>query len=256
MGNYFYRVSNNLIRSSPVNVKKICVNYLIGEGRGINDCGMTSLQYLIESCGYSSHRGTGRINNLFRQLVTEMIDNGTLILLDNYKCLPKHLSFGIPYIVNSDKFDVLENFTKLYDNEFDVLIRKNPECSCHNKENLLSLYLYIKSYFCQGDGATPSVGFYQSLDTIQKSLGFSPRIAIKLFEELVDKRLLIKHYTGAREYIKGGKKIKENVPNIYVPRLDQTEAEIEKTINNTIEIMKGIYGVDEFLSFMKDLRDV
>lgn len=252
MSSYFYRVPNNLIRRFP-NTKKICVNYLIGEVSGISGRGVISLQYLIDQCGLSQHRGNGRINNAFKEILHEMIDNGALLLFKGYKYPPYHLSDAISYTINAEQFDAVDNFTKLTDSEFDVLIRNNPN---RNRENLMALYLYVKSFYHRSTDGNRPIGFYQSLDTIHECIGLSPRTAISLFDELIDKKLLIKHYVGARQYLKGNKEIKENVPNIYVPNFNQSEDEIKETYNSTIDIMKDIYGVTEFLPFMRNLKEI
>lgn len=253
MSNYFYRASNTLIRHNPPDIKKICVNYLIGERRGISDKGAISLQYIINKCGYSQHRGDGRINDIFKSLLYEMIDSGTLLLEEGYNFPPYRLSDAIPYIVNSDKFDVVNNFTKLTDSEFDVIIRNNPS---RNRENLLALYLYVKSFYHHCTDGNRPIGFHQSLDIIKESIGISPRTAIGLFDELVDKELLFKYYVGSTIHFKGGKEIQENVPNIYIPNLSQLDDEIEETRQSTIDIMKDNYGVTEFLPFMRNLKEI
>ncbi len=253
MGSYFYRVSNNLIRSRAPNIKRICVNYLIGEVRGVGGRGIISLQYLINECGFSQHRGGGRINSVFRQIMCEMIDNGTLTLDERYKFPPYHLSDAIVYTVNPEKFDIVDNFTKLTDNEFNAIIRNN---SNQNKESLMALYLYIKSFYHQSVDGNRPIGFYQSLDTMREHIGLSRYTAIRLLNELMDKKLLFKHYVGSRQYLKGSKEIQENVPNIYVPNLGQSQNEIKETYQSTVDIMKDIYGVSKFLPFMSNSKEI
>ncbi len=250
---FFYRVPNAWIRSKPPDIKRICTNYVIGEARGLNNRGVTYLQYISDNCGCSRRKGFSQTNGIFEMILREMIDNGVIILPKDYKYPPPNITAGIPYIVNSDKFDVVDNFTKLTDSEFDVLIRNN---SSHNRENLLALYLYVKSFYHQSTDGNRTIGFYQSLDTIQKRIGFSRYTAIGLFDDLIEKKLLFKHYVGSRQYLKGNKEIKENVPNIYIPNLNQSEDEIEDTWQSTIDIMKDIYGVSEFLPFMRNLKEI
>lgn len=253
MSKFFYRVPNQWIRRKPPDIKRICVNYLLGETRGVNDRGVTSLQYISDNCGYSRRKGFSQTNRTFETLLQEMIGNGVILLPKEYKYPLPNISVAIPYIINANQFDAVDNFTKLTDSEFDVLIRNNPD---RNRENLMALYLYVKSFYHQSTDGNRPIGFYQSLDTIRECIGFSRYTLIGLFDELIDKKLLFKHYVGSRQYLKGNKEIKENVPNIYIPNLNQSEDEIKETYKSTIDIMKDIYGVSEFLPFMRNLKEV
>lgn len=250
---FFYRVPNAWIRSKPPDIKRICANYVLGETRGINNRGVTYLQYISDNCGCSRRKGFSQTNGIFGTILKEMIDNGVIILPKDYKYPPPNITGGIPYIINSDKFDVVDNFTKLTDSEFDKLIRNNHN---RNRENLLALYLYVKSFYHQSADGNRPIGFYQSLNTIREYIGFSRYTAIGLFDELIDKKMLFKYYVGSRLYLKGGKEVQENVPNIYVPNLSQSEDEIEETYQSTIDIMKDIYSVTEFMPFMKNLKEI
>ena len=61
---------------------------------------------------------------------------------------------------------------------------------------------------------------------------------------------------GSRQITKGGQGIRENVPNVYIPNLGQSEEELDTTYKSTVEIMKDFYGVSEFLPFMKNLKEM
>lgn len=252
MGNYFYRVPNKWIREKPPDMKRICTYYLINLVRGISDYGMTSIKYIIDSCGYKTRHGKDGINRIYMKIISEAVQQQDIILDDGYKISNyTNVDTAIPYIVNSINFDEVDNFTKLTEQEFDTIIKNNPS---RNRENILGVYLYIKSYYHPYTSVNRPIGFYQNLDTIRKSLNISERVLIKLLNWLVDQKLLIKHYTGSI-LTDNPNKPRKNVPNIYIPNLGQSQEEIDETIKSTIAAMKDYYGVDEFLPFMQNLKE-
>lgn len=253
MEQFFYRVPNDWIRSKPPNIKKICTCYLIDETRGLGGRGITSIQYIIDNCGYKSHRGQDRVNKTYETILQDLFDSDVLSLSKGYQFPPQNISTAIPYIVNENKFDTVDNFTKLSDREFDAIIRYN---SNRNKENLLALYLYVKSFYHQSTTGNRPIGFYQSLETVKERIGLSRYTAIGIYDELVKKKLLYKYYVGSREINKSGGTVRENVPNIYIPNLGQDVVELEDTYKSTVDIMKDFYGVAEFLPFMKNLKEI
>lgn len=253
MERFFYRVPNDWIRGKPPDIKKICTCYLIDETRGLGGRGITSIQYIIDNCGYKSHRGQDRVNKTYETILQDLFDNDMLSLINGYHFPPPSISTALPYIVNENKFDVVDSFTKLTDREFDIIIRNN---SNRNKENLLALYLYVKSYYHHSTIGNRPIGFCQSLETVKEKIGISRYSAIKLYNELVEKELLYKYHVGSRQVTKGGQDIRENVPNIYIPNLGQNEDELDDTYKSTVAIMKDFYGVNEFLPFMKNLKEM
>lgn len=253
MEQFFYRVPNNWIRSKPPDIKKICVCYLIDETRGLGGRGITSIQYITDNCGYKQRRGFSQINSVYENILKNLLDNGSISLVDGYQFPPQNISTAIPYIVNENKFDVVDNFTKFTDREYDAIIRYN---SNRNKENLMALYLYVKSFYHQSTTGNRPIGFYQSLDTIKERIGLSRYTTIGLYDELIKKKLLYKYYVGSREISRSSGTVRENVPNIYVPNFGQTAEELEDTYRSTVDIMKDHYGVTEFLPFMKNLKEI
>lgn len=249
---YFYKVSNDWIRCRPPNVKRICIYYLIGYLRNLSDTGILSLKYIIESCGYKCRKGIEGVNNTYKTLIGEVIEQQDIILDKGYTYPPHTLTEALPYTINCDKFDITTNFTKLTDTEFDTLIRNNPN---RNKESVLGVYLYIKSYYHIGTSLNRPIGFYQSLDSMQEAMGYTRKTLIALLDELVSCDILYKHYTGSREFIRNGNKIRENVPNIYIPNLNQSQDEIEDITISTVKLMKEYYKVSKFLPFMKNLKE-
>ena len=250
MSQFFYRVPNEWIRNKPPDVKKICTCFLIDETRGLGGRGITSIQYITDNCGYKQRRGFSQINSVYQSILQGLFDDDMLSLIKGSHFPPQNISSAIPYLVNEDNFDVVDNFTKLTDREFDIIIRNN---SNRNKENLLALYLYVKSFYHQ---SPCPIGFCQSLETVKEKINISRYSAIKLYDELIEKELLYKYHVGSRQMTRGGQDIRENVPNVYIPNLGQSEEELDTTYKSTVEIMKDFYGVSEFLPFMKNLKEM
>lgn len=252
MSKYFYRVPNKWIREKPPDIKRICTYYLINLVRGISDYGMISIKFLIDNCGYKYRRGKDGINNTYINIIKQAAIQQDIILDENYNNVNYiNVDAAIPYIVNSINFDEVDNFTKLTEQEFDTIIKNNPS---RNREGILAVYLYIKSYHHPYTPVNRPIGFYQNLASIRKSLDISERVLIKLLNWLVDQKLLIKHYTGSIT-TDNPNKPRKNVPNIYIPNLGQSQEEINETIKSTEKAMKDYYGVDEFLPFMQNLKE-
>ena len=248
---YFYRVPNKWIREKPPNLKRICVYYLLNELRGISDKGMITIKYIVENCGYKCRSGSDGVNKVYRDVLREAIKQQDIILDSGYVVSDFSIVEGIPYTVNSDSFDVVENFTKLTDTEFDTIIRNNPS---RDKENMLGAYIYIKSFYHPYTSINRPIGFYNNLGSISKALDISERVLIKELGWLVEHNLLIKYYVGSIE-TDNLNKPRKNVPNIYIPNLGQSQDEIDETIKSTVAMMKEFYDVEKFLPFMKNLKE-
>lgn len=212
---------------------------------------MITIKYIIENCGLKCRKGSEGTINTYKAILEQAILQGDILLDKKYKYPPRSPCDGLPYIVNSINFDEVDNFTKLTEQEFDTIIKNNPS---RNRENILGVYLYIKSYYHPYTSVNRPIGFYQNLDTIRKSLNISERVLIKLLNWLVDQKLLIKHFTGSI-MTDNPNKPRKNVPNIYIPNLGQSQEEIDETIKSTEKAMKDYYGVDEFLPFMQNLKE-
>lgn len=213
---------------------------------------MITIKYIVENCGYKCRSGSDGVNKAYRDVLREAIKQQDIILDSGYIVLDFSIVDGIPYTVNSDSFDVVENFTKLADTEFDTIIRNNPS---RDKENMLGVYLYIKSFYHPYTSVNRPIGFHNNLGSISKALGVSERVLIKVLNWLVDQKLLIKYYVGSIE-TDNSNKTRKNVPNIYIPNLGQSQDEIDETIKSTVAMMKEFYNVDKFLPFMKNLKEM
>lgn len=256
MEDYFCKISNEMIRSKSFDAKEVCVRFILNEIRGMSDKCHFSLRYLIDSCGYTPRRGKDGVNGNYKNILRKLEQDNLIVVDEKYGISDSsvcHINDLIVLKINPDRFDVVENFTKLTNNEFDCLIRNSQH---HNKGALLHLYLYIKSYYHKLTSFNRPLGCHQSLKTIGKNIGLSEKTLISLLSSLVDSNLLIKYYVGAMEVKKYGDKSRINVPNIYIPNLGQSQDEINETINSTVAMMQEFYSVDEFLPFMKNLKEM
>lgn len=255
MDNYFFRVSNDIIRSQLFDAKNISTQFILNEVRGMSDKCLVSIKYLIDNCGYTPRNGQAGVNNSYKKILQELEKDGYVVFDEKYDVSKSNncrINDLIVLRINPDKFDIVENFTKLTVSEFDHLIRYNCH---HNKGALLQVYLYLKSYYHKLTSINRPFGCHQNLKTISKNIGVSEKTLISLISILVDSGLMIKYYTGSRDVIYNGGKRRVNVPNIYIPNLGQSQEEIDETIKSTIAAMKDFYGVDEFLPFMQNNKE-
>lgn len=254
MDNYFFRVSNDVIRSKSFDAKNICTQFILNEVRGLSDKCLLSIKYLIDNCGYAPRNGRDGVNSVYKTIMKELERDGYIIFDERYKMSESNLRIDDLLVLKiiPDKFDIVDNFTKLTLTEFNSIIRCNNH---HNKGKLLHTYLYIKSYYHQATTINRPFGFHQSLKVMSVNIDVSEKALISLLNTLIDLGLLIKHYTGSREVPRTNKNSRINVPNIYIPNLGQSQDEIDDTIQSTVKAMKEHYGVDSFLPFMKNLKE-
>jgi len=195
--------------------------------------------------------GNSGINSTYIRLISSALENRDISLEEGYTFPPCNLNNGIAYLINADNFDNKDNFTKFTDAEFDKIIKNNKN---KNKELILEVYLYVKSFYHPATSLNQPFGFYQSLKMIEDNIGISRLTLIKILDWLVVNNLLIKHYVGSH-YTDSKNKTKQNVPNIYIPNLGQSQDEIDDIIRSTVKVMKEFYGVKHFLPFMKNLKE-
>lgn len=213
-----------------------------------------SLEELIRGCGYSVNRHSGKANKLF-------LDNLHYIVQQNksghfnikYKHHKKQINLTDRIILYLGEIIIDdEKYTKLPFDDFDIIV--NSECK--NKDNLILMYLYLKSHFFErkkikdnygniiGEEGNPRdnpVGYAIDYDHIAYDTGLSKSTVIRVTDTLHSLKLIYNHTTGGYNDIKG--KIK-NAPNIYT--LWKYQDEIEYVINK----LKEVYKVDRFFALL------
>lgn len=232
MRHYFYKVPNDLIRQSKgAGIHEICVRYLLDEVRGVNDRAVISIKYIMDSCGWKPRNGADSINREIRTILENLFKDRLIVIMHFCEFPPYALKDAIGVVIDSDKFDVIDNYTMLTDNEFDVIIRDNTDDP--DREGMLAMYLYIKSYCYDNNGSDHKIGFFQSYNTICSTLGFSREKISKLLKLLVVNDLLEK-YTVKPKHNNDSER---HFPNIYIPKLNRSKETLDKIYKNTLGVM-------------------
>ena len=135
---------------------------------------------------------------------------------------------GIEIKTNNLVFDTSKNFTIVTIEQFKTILSLNTKV---NKENILLVYLYVKSYIISRKPDIPNPfdypeAFYKSTDKIVKDLGMSKSTVNKCLQILTsgEHPLLIKKEMGFSHSEKD--KSAKKLPNIYVLNKSGYETEI------------------------------
>lgn len=231
---YFYKVPNDLILlPREGGVRQICVRYLIDEVRGVSDLSMTYLKYIMDNCGWKPRNGIDGINNELKGILSELISNGSLVLGEHCEFPPHTLTAGICFKVDPVMFDSINNYTMLYKEEFDRIVRNNKDNP--DREGMLAMYLYVKLNSNSDTSKNDKTGFFQSYNTISSVTGFSKEKISKLLKLLVSHGLLQKYTVKPK---RNGDS-EQHFPNVYIPKLNRAPDTLEQIYRNTLEVMKG-----------------
>ena len=247
---YWAIISKNDILDKNANIKKICIKYLLREitPLGLNH-GMFSVKYLIENCNYKEYSGRTNIKHSFIEILNMMIENDELFLDTGYEFPCNNVKHGIAFIINLDKmFNGNDGFVKLTKSEFDILIRNNSK---YNRESMLHVYLYIKSFNFGGSKCNGYAGFCHSINIISENTGISKRVVVDILQDLTDMNLLRKYVVGSVKFVDAVGNHIRNVPNIYIPNTNQKDEVLDEIVAITVDKLKEHYHVKEFLPFLK-----
>ena len=256
---FFSRIPNYFIRTSMFNTYGlhrifIAVWIFIDRHRTLEDCSYLMLREIIEDTGYKCTRQKPKLFNEILKCIL-FLDSCGYIKLDPID--PYSISYDqcITLKIIAQNFDTANKFTKIYNSEIDSIL-----CTCNdskekkihiNRENILTVYLYIKSYIgsrkeVQEGSAQYPLAFWKSTLQMAKDLAMSRQTITDCIDYLTtpsdtNKPLLIKHETG---YIpQEDNKPPKQAPNIYVLNKEGYEKEIQWALNKMMEI----YKVDHFI---------
>ena len=148
---------------------------------------------------------------------------------------------GIEIKTNNLVFDTSKNFTIVTIEQFKTILSLNTKV---NKENILLVYLYVKSYIISRKPDIPNPfdypeAFYKSTDKIVKDLGMSKSTVNKCLQILTsgEHPLLIKKEMGFSHSEKD--KSAKKLPNIYVLNKSGYETEIAWAKEKLLNITRG-----------------
>lgn len=263
--NNFVRFANDFIQDDITETYKIhrvflTVYYLIDKHRNT----LSDTSYLIISEIFELHRVSMRKNKtpFFYEIVKciMFLSQSNMIEITSEFDVDK-ISYNTPIIINvlNNNFDPTNSFTMLTYGEFDSIMSIKSKV---NKENLLVVFLYLKSFIFSDEAKKKSKqneeikqdyfknmksskSFFTSIENAQMVLGISKHTINSCLNALTSfdgstSPLLIKHDVGSIIDPKTQKP--KNIPNIYV----LNKAGYQHEINLTLENLKQKYKVEKF----------
>lgn len=261
---FFSRIPNEFIQTSIFDTYGLhriflVVWILIDRHRSLEDFSYLMIREIIEICGYKCTRQKPKIFNEILKCIL-FLDTSGYIELDPIDPYTITYDRCITLKIIAQNFDTSKHFTKIHNNEIDSIL-----CTTHlltenkirtNRENILTSYLYIKSYIGsrknnqvddnKEDYDTNPLAFWKSVQKMSEDLSMSKKTIGDCINYLTtstdnNESLLIKHETG---YIpQDDNKPPKQAPNIYVLNKEGYEKEIQWALNKIMEI----YNVDHFI---------
>lgn len=256
---YFIRVPNHFIQTDIQKVYGLhrifyIVWILIDRHRSLENKSYITLGEIIDYCEYKRSKNRPKI-------VREIIKCLFFLETNNYIELDFFDIYSVPYDrcitlkIIVQNFDTARNFTKIYNSEMDSILcadyaPKEKKIRI-NRENILTVYLYVKSYIGSrreaksGSNQNP-LAFWRSTKLMAKDLAMSRQTITECLNYLINSddnhtALLIKHETG---YIpQEDNKPPKQAPNIYVLNKEGYEKEIKWALDKMMEV----YNVDHFI---------
>ena len=281
-GDYFIRIPNALIRTNLSSFGLNRVFYviwiLIDRHRSLENRSYITIGEILDCCEYLRRNPRPKI-------VKEIIKCLFFLEANNYIEIDYLDIYNVPYDrcitlkIIAQNFDCAGNFTKIYNSEFDALLctsyapRKNKIGI--RRENILLVYLYIKSYIGSRSKQTlpyklkekdfpilqaqmkninnedsykdSPLAFWKPIQTMSTELGMSKKTLDECLDYLTQDSknhtaLLVKHKTG---YIpRSDKQPPKQAPNIYVLNQKGYQNEIKWAVNK----MMQIYNINAFVN--------
>ena len=261
---YFIRVPNCFIQTDiqktyGLNRIFYIIWILIDRHRSLENKSYITIGEVTDYCEYKRTKTRPKI-------VREIIKCLFFLETNNYIELDFFDIYNVPYDrcitlkIIAQNFDTANKFTKIYNSEMDSILCTDyspQKKKVHiNRENILTVYLYIKSYIgnrkkeeeYNNDDLTIAypLAFWKSTLQMAKDLAMSRQTITDCIDYLTtstdtNEPLLIKHETG---YIpQEDNKPPKQAPNIYVLNKEGYEKEIQWALNKMMEI----YKVDHFI---------
>lgn len=212
---------------------------LVGFYRACGNHSWITIDKVLCSYGYST---STRKTSVFSDIITVlrvMVENEMIEITSDLSKVKADT--GIEIKTNNSVFDTSKNFTVVTMNQFKTITSLNTKA---NKENVLLVYLYVKSYIISRKTDTPNSfdypeAFYKSTDKIVKDLGMSKSTVNKCLQILTsgEHPLLIKKEMGFSHSEKD--KSAKKLPNIYVLNKSGYETEIAWAKEKLLNITRG-----------------
>lgn len=285
---FFSRIPNSLIRCNMQTDYKLhriffVVWITIDRHRTLEDLSYITIQEILTVCGYKCTQPKPKI---FHEVVKCLLflDSCKFIEIDPLDLYDISYTKNITLKIIAPNFDQPNNFTRIYNTEIDSILlfnnfRLDDMDTNKNKigirrENILLVYLYIKSYIGSRSKQTlpyklkekdfpilqaqmkninnedsykdSPLAFWKPIQTISTELGMSKKTLDECLDYLTQDSknhtaLLVKHKTG---YIpRSDKQPPKQAPNIYVLNQKGYQNEIKWAVNK----MMQIYNINAFV---------
>lgn len=215
------------------------VYILIGFYKTCGNHSWITIDKILHSYGYST---SDRKTSVFSDVITVlrvMVENEMIEIESNLSKV--RTDTGIEIKTNNSVFDTSKNFTVVTIEQFKAILSLSNKV---NKENILLVYLYVKSYIISRKTDIPNPfdypeAFYKSTDKIVKDLGMSKSTVNKCLQMLTSGKppLLIKKEMGFSHSEKD-KSVKK-LPNIYVLNKSGYETEIAWAKEKLLNMARG-----------------
>lgn len=238
---HFTRIPNIFIRNSlskdlGLNRIFLVVYILIDRHRSYENKSYITIGQVLDLCSYKKSK---RKSKVFYEIIKSL-----LFLKENYfiNCDFNYYTIGydecIPIEIITENFDVKDNFTKMYNKDFDQIFNSDTNLS---KESILAVYLYIVSFMDSGSDDTYNTpkAFWRSIDKTAKELSMAKKTVNQCIDYLIASSknrpaLLIKREIGNVQFNQN--RPPQNAPNIYVLNREGYEREIELTLSKLIKM--------------------
>ena len=240
---YFVKIPNRYIQC---NVKKrynisrmfYGIYFLIGKHKSFENDSWITIKKVFD---FYRYKCSPKKRNVFYEViqVLQFMGNNKMIeLLTDLKDITYTTCIEIKIL--NGAFITDKNFTRIYTNQFLAI----GGMDYSGKENILLVYLYVKSYIISRKIDIPNPfdypeAFYKSTDKIAKDLGMSKSTVNKCLQTLTsgEHPLLIKKEMGFSHSEKD-KSVKK-LPNIYVLNKSGYETEIAWAKEKLLNITRG-----------------
>ena len=179
-----------------------------------------TIDNLVSECGYVPEKHANRTNDVFKDIIKELIFKGYLHTDFDIEKVWSNQFFTLEMSNKKNLFHAENNFVLLTIEEFDKIIQNKTKV---NKAVVLATYIYIKQFITMDNNENSDFAkvAYPSKYGMQKKLGVSSKTTIEnAIKDLVDLKMLYEYVGGFYEDENG-----EFAPTNNVYALEEKELE-------------------------------
>lgn len=259
---YFTRFPNiyiqgNIKKQFGISRKFYITYILIDRYRSIEDFSWITIRKILNFYGYDTAKNKPKAVKEILDVLEYMINNKMIEVRQDLDTV--RYDTGIEIKIIAENFDCPTKFTKITSSQIDTIINADIDVG---KENLLLVFLYIKSYIgsrkiqnnqnnlknINNDESFNDnpLAFWKTIQSMSDKLSMSKKTIDECLDYLANDSdgrtpLFIKHKTG---YIPQSKnKPPKQAPNIYVLNQEGYQNEISWAVKKMLQI----YQIDSFI---------